>query len=461
MRINNPKLFNGDLLASYNKLAQLLGVTYDPSGGGKFKGKFDGIYLPVISGLVSGAVDPDGAFIKIYADTITLGETETLSGITILDKFNAQQAAIDAVKQYTVISDSNGIDVTTTSATVEGIVTDTIKVALELDSTGLLTETEAGLAIDQAALSSKFELTSVTPTDATSPFASVYTLKYAENEIGTINIPKDQFLSGAAYIPSSETLQFTFAINEKDEDGNLTTTPEIVEIPVSGLVDEYSAGNGIDISDVIDGKNVISIKINNAEDNKFIALDTNGFGLSGITTAINSVDYSQIIKLTDTLATTEGITAYLATQGKTVVDKDTLFVDSQGQTAVVLSGTATVIDISQEYISDAADMSENPEKLMTVNAISSFVDGKVAETVSTVNTKAVEMLETEVTFGSTTPANVPGRVIAVYDANGAQCYPTISYAAGVSTLSTSIDDTEYTVIYAKRIGQANGALPEY
>ena len=59
-----------------------------------------------------------------------------------------------------------------------------------------------------------------------------------------------------------------------------------------------------------------------------------------------------------------------------------------------------------------------------------------------------------------TSATVSGRVIAVYDAAGDQCYPSIKYANGSSVIS--IDDLTaaetFTIIYAKRIAATDGAL---
>ena len=114
-------------------------------------------------------------------------------------------------------------------------------------------------------------------------YSSSYQLKYGDTLIGDtkINIPKDQFLKSAKYIPSSETLQFTFDIFGDDGFEETTTN-----IPVSDLVHEYEGGDGINVNyEHISGSTYISIKTASAEtnDNKFINLTDAGLGLSGIT----------------------------------------------------------------------------------------------------------------------------------------------------------------------------------
>ena len=252
-------------------------------------------------------------------------------------------------------------------------------------------------------------------------FASVYTLLYDGKQIGdSINIPKDQFLSGAQYIPSSETLQFTFAINKKSKNGRISTSAHIVDIPVSGLVHEYEGGNGINVDyEDLAGATYISIKKAPTEtnDNKFINLTDAGLGLSGITEFVNSVSgqlqdsiddklniadfntvsgqlqdsivnlpFAQIVKLPETyLATSEGILNYFKTESDVETSKNTLFIDKDGQTALYFAATSSIIDISQEVISDASSVTDatNSEKLMTVNAITGYVESKVSSKLNT------------------------------------------------------------------------------
>jgi hypothetical protein len=483
MRINNPRLFNGDQLATFIKIERWLGL---PEGS--IQNSTTGITIPsamfgTLPGLISGN--------NIYADNILLDSTGTLTG-TIYQKFESQQAAINAVKQYKVES-GDGIIVTTSSSTLDG--------GINLDT--------FTVATDEEFLSGKFKLASL-PLAPSSQWASVYELQYlglssvidetteTENFIpawlpvpgDTINIAKDQFLSAAVYDKDTESLKFTFAINKKAEDGNISTSASIVNVPVGDLVHEYVSGNGIDVNyEHISGATSIAIKVapSGTNDNKFINLTAAGLGLSGITAAINTAvanaPYAQIVNLDEFSATAAQIEQYLET-GAIDTTKNILFVDSDGQTALYFASTdnatSSIVDISQEFISEASDVTAaNSEKLMTVKAVSGYVAEQTAATVSVVNEKAVEMLEVtgnigywEYTDAATSAftsgnavATVPGRVIAVYDDKDEQVYPTITYVKAASTSTLSLADGvsggTFTIIYAKRIGQTSGQLPVY
>ena len=83
------------------------------------------------------------------------------------------------------------------------------------------------------------------PSGALSGYAAVYTLKQGSEQIGTINIPKDQFLKSAEYLPDTNALKFVW--NLADEDGTEVQDRETI-VPVSGLVDTYIAGSGLTLS---------------------------------------------------------------------------------------------------------------------------------------------------------------------------------------------------------------------
>lgn len=79
---------------------------------------------------------------------------------------------------------------------------------------------------------------SVTLTKATNPgnFAAKYELTFKGEVVGTIDIPKDQFLSAVNYDHTSKKLTLTV------QDGSE------VEVSLAELVDVYSAGDGIQIT---------------------------------------------------------------------------------------------------------------------------------------------------------------------------------------------------------------------
>lgn len=79
---------------------------------------------------------------------------------------------------------------------------------------------------------------SVTLTKATNPgnFAAKYELTFKGEVVGTIDIPKDQFLSAVNYDHTSKKLTLTV------QDGSE------VEVSLAELVDVYTAGDGIQIT---------------------------------------------------------------------------------------------------------------------------------------------------------------------------------------------------------------------
>lgn len=67
----------------------------------------------------------------------------------------------------------------------------------------------------------------------------VYYLKVNNETVGTINIPKDQFLKSAEYDPGSNILTFTW---------ETTNGEQVTTINLSGLIDVYTAGNGLQLT---------------------------------------------------------------------------------------------------------------------------------------------------------------------------------------------------------------------
>jgi hypothetical protein len=458
MRINKPQLFNGQYLASNDAILTAL------FGAGQFTANAE-VFAPaegakILSSLIDWSVI-DGSTIKI----------DNTSDKSI-------KAYIDSV-----------VD-TLTSGDISGLRNDLNIVSGDLDTLEA-NVAKIGLAKKDAAVEG---------------YAATYTFTNAEGTTTEINIPKDQFLKDAAYIPSAEALRFTFELSENGVD-----TDKVVDIPVGELVDEYSAGNGIDISDVVDGKNVVSVKIDTAASEAFLSVDAAGLKLTGVQNAINAAsgfalaeakDYTdiasgelkndidfvsgqvdvvsgQIKSLNDNIASEvvageslptnnaviNYVTSYVGSHNAVYTTADFsdpadvtltgLYVDAEGQTKF-WDGEKFVQ--TSEEVADSITETSVASAVVTVSAVSAFVEGKVAETVETVNTKAVEMVEAEASFGKDTVAAVPGRVIAVYDAAGDQCYPSIKYAAGESQLTSDGAVETFTVIYAKRIGKTNGDL---
>ena len=116
-------------------------------------------------------------------------------------------------------------------------------------------------------------------------YASSYALVDKEgNKLGDdINIPKDQFLSGAEYNSETETIDLTFAVAA---DG-VTPQPVTTSIPVGDLVHEYTGASGIAIDTVTNGNSTIYGVVDPASET-FLTVGADGFKLAGVQNAIDT-----------------------------------------------------------------------------------------------------------------------------------------------------------------------------
>lgn len=136
---------------------------------------------------------------------------------------------------------------------------------------------------------------SVTITENQNPegYAKSYTFTQNGNTIGTVNIPKDFLVKSGSVreIGSSEATQempegtkvLDFVVNTIGGDG----TDSHILIPVTDLVDVYTGGNGISVSNA----NVISAVVDSVNDEGYLTSGANGLYVSGVDQAIsNAVD---------------------------------------------------------------------------------------------------------------------------------------------------------------------------
>lgn len=111
-----------------------------------------------------------------------------------------------------------------------------------------------------------------------------YTLFVDEEAKGTINIPKDQFLKEVYYDTDTKDLVFIFVTTEGEK---------TVKVNVSDLVDEYTAGSGLTVSD-----NKFSIKV--GKDEKHLIANDNGLTTVDVESASHATE--QYISLQDSIA---------------------------------------------------------------------------------------------------------------------------------------------------------------
>lgn len=133
-------------------------------------------------------------------------------------------------------------------------------------------------AIESAA--SESEVTVEALGTPTSGFLKSYVVKQNGVQVGaTIDIPKDFLVKSGTVEGEGSQAKIVLVLNTKDESD---TDGGKVEIPVGSLVDEYTAGNGIDVT-----SRVVSVKKDNASEN-FLDVTEAGVKVSGIQTAIDS-----------------------------------------------------------------------------------------------------------------------------------------------------------------------------
>ena len=173
---------------------------------------------------------------------------------------------------------------------------------------------------------------------------------------GTINIPQDQFLSQVEYDPTTKTLIFTIDSN-------------VIRVPVSDLVDTYTAGNGITIS-----ANQVAVKIdaNSEKGNNgigFLTSTQDGLKIDGIVEEINE--------------------AYVAGPGLDRTgnlhtdDHATFFVKVQDNSLPYLKAEATGLKLDVDAIAQAiggsgeVDYEAIENYLKTSPTFNSWIDGKI------------------------------------------------------------------------------------
>lgn len=171
------------------------------------------------------------------------------------------------------------------------------------------------------------------------------------NQLGeTIQIVKDQVLKGASYDSTTRTITLTWYTVDNKE---ITT-----DIDLTGLVDEYTAGNGISVtSGAISAKagngievtsNGIAIKRDSTSES-FLTVGTNGIKLSGIVDKINSIVGDAVINGVNAISS-EKVTDSSYIGGPTV--KDSLNTISTNLTTLNTFKTNAGDILSGSYLTD-------------------------------------------------------------------------------------------------------------
>ena len=246
-------------------------------------------------------------------------------------------------------------------------------------------------------------------TSAESGYAATYVVKQNNQQVGVkINIPKDFLVKSgtvetcttadspvAGYVVGDKYLDFV--VNTISYDG----TDTHIYILVKDLVDVYTGGNGIDVSN----SNVISVSVDSAlNGNEFLSVGANGLKVSGVSDAIATAKSEVIGASTDTASadTVYGAKAYAdaaitaasgdyatAAQGDkadtalqsiahgTDSNYITITVGTKSNNSQTVSGSATIqalasADSSHKGLAEASDVKTYVSN--TVNGLDADVD---------------------------------------------------------------------------------------
>lgn len=274
------------------------------------------------------------------AKTALIGTDDDLSTADTIKaaKKYAEEKADEKVASVGATDNSIEIGGTTTAPTVA------VKVSPDVGNA--LTKTENGLkvTIPEAAVISVSKKAA-----ANDGYLATYQVTVDGEPVGVdINIPKD-YLVKSAEISTVETTDnpydgaaigdkyIDFVINTIDSDGTVTH----LYLPVQDLVDEYAAGDGIDISDT----NIVKIKIDTANANG-LSVDASGLKLSVATGdsagAMSAADYTKLNGIS------EGAT-------KVEVSETNGNVKVNGSETTVYTLPDTVLDSNDTFIFDGGN----------------------------------------------------------------------------------------------------------
>lgn len=250
--------------------------------------------LSTVSGTLSAAIENE-------ADARENGD-EALSG-AIGGEFDSTNTVAKAI---TDLGDTLTDTIRTVSGTLNTTIEDetTARAAADDFLSGVLSGFDTVGAVSSA-------IHNLEATAATYELSSTGNLAYAlvmkkdgkNTVVGSLNIPEDQFLSAAVFGYSTAndstganwtstkpdegdaypTLKLSFKVDSNDE----TISPvQDVYVPLHDLVDNYFAGNGLEIND---DTNTFSVKIDPASES-FLTVTSAGVKLSGVQEAINAAN---------------------------------------------------------------------------------------------------------------------------------------------------------------------------
>ena len=305
---------------------------------------------------------------------------------TILSGLNVTDAAVE--NQYvSEVDQTNGlISVTRATLPVYGVSdtkVDGLKLSLTDGKVGLVDD---GLAAD---LTSK-NITLETAETATAGYLKTYVLKQGTTEIGKIDLPKELVVTGGSVVEKEDGEKYLrLTIANQD-------TP--VDIAVKDLVDVYTAGNGIAISDA----NVVSAKVK--EKDPYLKLGAEGLYTDGIDTAISTAINNLDSEKSDSAEASAKANIVNVVTGVTVKQtngslESVTVAETEVATAAYVDAAIAALDVTVATVGSVATGAD------TVNVIDSLTwsetDGKVNITGTTASAATKAYVDSKASAATT------------------------------------------------------------
>ena len=202
-------------------------------------------------------------------------------------------------------------------------------------------------------------------------------------KVGEINIPKDQFFKSASYDSELKIITLTF-ITENGE--------QSVQLNVADLVDTYTAGNGLSVSN-----NQFEVKLNQ-ETESYLVLNEDGLGLFGIDTALatkaNVGDFNELVDKVNIIngnAALEGSFAKgdadTLSSAKAYIDTNTNAIVNSLEDEIVRAKDAEKANSDAIEILNANEAQDGSVK-NAIKVSKEYTDTQISTLTEVVNTKA-------------------------------------------------------------------------
>lgn len=178
-----------------------------------------------------------------------------------------------------------------------------------------------------------------------------YTLYVGGQSAGVINIPQDQFLESVAFDPETGILTFVFNTSE----GQTTTN-----IDISSLIDTYTAGNGLQVSN-----NQFSVKLDGSQDNS-LTVSANGLMLDKTQFASTAEFQNLSAQVTDNTAQIETLNSN--------------YVKSPVETGAFINGQNTLANVQSSFLVESNNRFDydNVRAILTHGTFSKIENGYTA-----------------------------------------------------------------------------------